>query len=73
MRIFYCVPFLSRLAYAVALILSRPLTAKVGALKTASAEFAAMPRLAMRFRGILRSKDVEKFGLWLADAQQSGI
>jgi transposase len=47
--------------------------AKVDALKTASPEFTAMRRLAMRFRGILRSKDVEKFGLWLADAQQSGI
>jgi hypothetical protein len=33
--------------------------AKVDALKTASPEFTAMRRLAMRFRGILRSKDVE--------------
>jgi hypothetical protein len=47
--------------------------AKVDALKTASPEFTAMRRLAMRFRGILRSRDVEKFGLWLDDAQQSGI
>ena len=41
--------------------------------QTASPEFTAIRRLAMRFRGILRSKDVEKFGLWLDDAQQSGI
>ena len=27
----------------------------------------------MRFRGILRSKDIQKFGVWLDDAQQSGI
>jgi transposase len=47
--------------------------AKVDALKTASPEFAAMRRLAMRFRGILRSKDLEKFDLWLDDARQSGI
>ena len=32
-----------------------------------------MRRLAMRFRGILRSKDIQKFGVWLDDAQQSGI
>jgi transposase len=47
--------------------------AKVDALKTASPEFTAMRRLAMRFRGILRTRDVKKFGLWLDDAQQSGI
>ena len=27
----------------------------------------------MRFRGILRSKDIENFDVWLNDAQQSGI
>jgi transposase len=47
--------------------------AKVDALKTASPEFATMRRLAMWFRGILRSKDLEKFNLWLNDAQQCGI
>jgi transposase len=47
--------------------------AKVDALKSASADFTAVRRLAMRFRGILRSKDIQKFGLWLDDAQQSGI
>ena len=47
--------------------------AKVDALKSASPDFIAMRRLAMRFRGILRSKDIQKFGVWLDDAQQSGI
>jgi hypothetical protein len=47
--------------------------AKVDALKSASADFTAMRRLAMRFRGILRSKDIQKFGVWLDDAQQAGI
>jgi transposase len=32
-----------------------------------------MRRLAMRFRGILRSKDIQRFDVWLNDAQQSGI
>ena len=32
-----------------------------------------MRRLAMRFRGILRSKDIQKFRVWLDDAQQSRI
>ena len=47
--------------------------AKVDVLKSASPDFTAMRRLAMRFRGILRSKDIQKFGVWLDDAQQSGI
>jgi transposase len=47
--------------------------AKVDALKSASPDFTAMRRLAMRFRGILRSKDIQKFGVWLDEAQQSGI
>jgi transposase len=47
--------------------------AKVDALKSASPDFTAMRRLAMRFRGILRSKDIQKFCVWLNDAQQSGI
>jgi transposase len=33
--------------------------AKVDALKSASPDFTAMLRLAMRFRGILRSKDIQ--------------
>jgi len=32
-----------------------------------------MRQLAMRLRGILRSKDIQKFDVWLNDAQQSGI
>src|SRR5271157_2034470 len=47
--------------------------AKIGALKIASPDFTAMRQLAMRFRGILRSKDLQKFDVWLNDAQQSGI
>jgi len=47
--------------------------AKIDALKSASPDFTAMRRLAMRFRGILRSKDIHKFDVWLNDAQQSGI
>jgi transposase len=47
--------------------------AKVDALKSASPDFTTMRRLAMRFRGILRSKDIQKFRVWLDDAQQSGI
>ena len=41
--------------------------------KSASPDFTAMHRLAMRFRGILRSKDIQKFCVWLNDPQQSGI
>jgi transposase len=47
--------------------------AKIDALKSASPDFTAMRRLAMRFRGTLRSKDIQKFDIWLNDAQQSGI
>ncbi len=47
--------------------------AKVGALKNASPDFVAMRALAMRFRGVLRSKDVKRFDKWLEDAQRSGI
>ena len=32
-----------------------------------------MRRLAMRFRGMLKSKSVGKLGLWLKDAMQSGV
>jgi len=32
-----------------------------------------MRRLAMRFRGILRSKNAGKLGVWLKDARQSGL
>jgi transposase len=46
---------------------------KVAALKSASPDFVAMRGLAMRFRGVLRSKDVKRLDKWLDDAQRSGI
>jgi hypothetical protein len=54
-------------------LLTRGQAAKVDALKSASPDFTAMRGLVMRFRGILRSKDIRKFDAWLNDAQQSGI
>jgi len=47
--------------------------AKVDALKKDWPEFATMRRLAMRFRGMLKSKSVGKLGAWLKDAQKSGL
>jgi len=47
--------------------------AKVDALKSEWSDFAAMRRLAMRFRGIVRSKSTGKLATWLRDAQQSGL
>ena len=46
---------------------------KVDALKSEWREFTTMRGLAMRFRGILRSKNVAKLGVWLTDAHQSGL
>ena len=46
---------------------------KVAALKSEWREFTTMRGLAMRFRGILRSKNVAKLGVWLTDAHQSGL
>ena len=54
-------------------LLTSDQAAKVDALKGAAPDFTAMRRLAMRFLGILRSKDIQKFDVWLNDAQQSGI
>jgi transposase len=45
----------------------------VDTLKKASSEFATMRRLAMRFRGILRSGDTGNLDQWWDDAHQSGI
>ena len=45
----------------------------LAALKTASATFASMRQLAMRFRGILRGGDSSKLDPWLQDADASGI
>jgi transposase len=47
--------------------------AKVAALKNASPDFVAMRALAMRFRGVLHSKDVTRLDKWLDDAQRSGV
>jgi transposase len=47
--------------------------AKVDALKSEWPEFAAMRGLAMRFRGLLRSKNAAKLGVSLKDAHQSGL
>ena len=47
--------------------------AKVAALKDASPDFVIMRGLAMRFRGILRSKNVKGLETWLNDAQRSGL
>jgi hypothetical protein len=43
--------------------------ANVDALKAASAEFTAMRRLAMRFRGLLRGGTPERRDAWLIDAR----
>ncbi len=47
--------------------------ANVDALKSEWPDFASMRGLAMRFRGILRSKYAGKLGVWLRDAQHSGL
>ncbi len=47
--------------------------ANVDALKSAWPDFASMRGLAMRFRGILRSNNAGKLGVWLKDAHQSGL
>ena len=47
--------------------------ATVDALKATSAEFTAMRRLAMRFRGLLRGGTAEGLDAWLIDARASGI
>jgi len=46
---------------------------KIEALKSASADFVVMRRLAMRFRGLFRSKSAAKLDPWLDDAQKSGL
>ena len=42
-------------------------------LKAGSAEFTTMRRLAMQFRGLLRSGTTERLDAWLTDARASGI
>jgi len=50
---------------------SRAIT--VAVLKDASPSFVVMRRMAMRFRGLLRSADPGKLGPWLDDARRSGV
>ncbi|MGI4748455.1 MAG: ISL3 family transposase, partial [Janthinobacterium lividum] len=47
--------------------------AKVQALKDASPDFVAMRRFVMRFRGIMRSGDIDKLAGWIDDVRHSGI
>jgi transposase len=46
---------------------------KVAALKAASDEFSIMRQLAMRFRGLLKSKDATGLPQWLRDAKASRL
>jgi transposase len=46
---------------------------KVDVLKQGSHEFAMMRRLAMRFRGILRGRELDKLDTWIDDAVNSGL
>jgi transposase len=47
--------------------------AKIEALKGASADFVVMRQLAMRLRGLFRSKSDVKLDAWLEDAHRSGL
>ncbi|WP_284948191.1 ISL3 family transposase [Acidisoma cladoniae] len=47
--------------------------ATVDALKANSPEFVVMRQLAMRFRGILRSRNIDALGRWLKDAHDCRI
>jgi len=47
--------------------------AVVDMLKASLPDYAVMRRLAMRFRGILRGRDVDKLDAWLTDAYHSAI
>jgi transposase len=53
--------------------LTPPQAVKVNALKQASPSFAVMRQLAMRFRGILRSRDTAKLDSWLDAADRCGF
>jgi hypothetical protein len=53
-------------------LMSAQQIADIDALKAASAEFIAMRRLALRFRGLLRGGMVNKLDVWLDDARKSG-
>jgi hypothetical protein len=45
----------------------------VDVLKAASAEFATMRPLAVRFRSLLRGDDVAKLDGWLSDTRECGV
>ena len=47
--------------------------AKLRALKDALPDFVAIRLFAMRFRGIMRSGDIEKLTIWVEDVRYSGI
>jgi hypothetical protein len=53
--------------------LTPPQAIVVDTMKETSPDFAVMRRLAMRFRGILRGRDVAKLDVWLTDAHRSGV
>ena len=46
---------------------------KLQALKDASPDFVAMRQFVMRFRGIMRSGDIDKLTGWIDDVRHSGI
>lgn len=48
-------------------------TLKVAALKAISPDFVAMRSFALRFRGIMRSRDLEKLNIWMDEVRHSGI
>jgi len=69
---------LSAITVAARCIKPRPLLTErqattADALKATSSEFAAMRRLAMRFRGIMRGRSTAALGQWLHDVHHCGI
>src|SRR5208337_4458685 len=54
-------------------MLTEAQAAKVMALKQSSPSFNAMRRLTMRFRGIMRSGDLDKLDQWLHEAAGCGL
>ena len=54
-------------------LLTSAQAAKVDVMKSEWPDFAAMRRLAMRFRGMVRSKNTGNLDTWLKDVHQSGL
>jgi transposase len=48
-------------------------SSRSAAIKETSSDFATMPQLAVRFRGILKGNDTERLDGWLIEAASSGI